>query len=400
MATSFSRQQKRWLWIGAYVAFWTVLAALASVEVFVMQQKWDKPVSWGIAARRAFEEVYSYGLMTVAILWFCGRIRFDLARRGRWFLAHMGFCAVFTLGAVTLIAWLWSGQRSVQSGEVLQFRELFPKLAASCALSSFYKYWIVVLGHLGWQYYLRYRDRERQAAALSAELVNARLEALRMQLNPHFLFNTLNAVLALIHEDPAAADRMLVQLSHLLRRTLDSGSAYEVPLREELQFLRMYLEIEQIRFQDRLQITFDIDPDTEDLLVPQLILQPLVENALRHGILPRDQPGQIHLRARQNGDRLELSVRDNGIGLPDPAETGTRKGVGLQNVRSRLNHLYGVTQFFQLREAPGGGAEAILSIPVRSKQTSDGAPALANSEPSMGVSSPRVAPVLSSNPTC
>jgi LytS/YehU family sensor histidine kinase len=199
---------------------------------------------------------------------------------------------------------------------------------------------------------------------LATELVQARLQALRMQLNPHFLFNTLNTISALIHENPDAADRMIVRLSELLRRTLDRGDVQEVPLREELEFLRSYLDIEQMRFPDRLTVTFDIEPKTQELLVPQLILQPLVENALRHGILPREEAGRVEISARVvDGQHLELKVRDDGSGLPAANGSPGREGIGLQNVRSRLAQLYGAAQQLEIGNASTGGVEARIRIP-------------------------------------
>jgi sensor histidine kinase YesM len=299
----------------------------------------------------------------LGILWFSSRLRLEPGRFWRWFLPHFGLCAAFSVSNVAIVSWLWAGQISVQTGEPLQFGSLFQKLAFTYTLHNILLYWVLVMGHLGWQYYLRYRERERDAAALATELVQARLQALRMQLNPHFLFNSLNTILSLIHEKPEAADRMLVRLSQLLRRTLDHSETHEVPLREELQFLKIYLEIEQMRFSDRLTVTYHVPPETEDLFVPQLILQPLVENALRHGILPREQAGRLELEARTENGMLKLTVRDDGIGLPAGADFPLADGVGLKNVRSRLGHLYGSEQRFELREAPGGGVEAVVSIP-------------------------------------
>src|SRR5262249_2814360 len=151
--------------------------------------------------------------------------------------------------------------------------------------------WVIVFGHLFWSYYHRFREGEMQTAKLQRELVEARLEALRMQLNPHFLFNTLHAISALIHEQPDAADRMVARLSDLLRLTLDPSKPQEVPLSEEMAFLQGYLEIEQTRFSERLHVTKDIETGTESALVPFLLLQPLVENAIRHGIEPREERG-------------------------------------------------------------------------------------------------------------
>jgi two-component system, LytTR family, sensor kinase len=229
--------------ISLYVGAWVVLGVLSAVEVFIAQQLWDKPITWTLAFRRSFKEVLAYAICTLAILWLCGRVRHEAGRRARWFLVHMLGALVFSVTHVAFISWLEAGERSVQTGEILTFNYLFGKLLISYTLSNIFKYWIVVLGYLGWHYYKAYRERERQAAALATELVQARLQALRMQLNPHFLFNTLNTISALIHENPDAADRMIVRLSGLLRRTLDRGDVQEAPLREELEFLRSYLEI-------------------------------------------------------------------------------------------------------------------------------------------------------------
>jgi two-component sensor histidine kinase len=350
--------------ISLYVGVWVVLGVLSAVEVFIAQQLWDKPITWTLAFRRSFKEVLAYAVCTLAILWLCGRVRHEAGRRARWFLAHMLGALVFSITHVAFVSWLEAGERSVQTGQILTFNYLFGKLLISYTLSDIFKYWIVVLGYLGWHYYKAYRERERQAAALATELVQARLQALRMQLNPHFLFNTLNTISALIHENPDAADRMIVRLSELLRRTLDRGDVQEVPLREELEFLRSYLEIEQMRFPDRLTVTFDIEPKTQDLLVPHLILQPLVENALRHGILPREEAGRVEISARVvDGQHLELKVRDNGNGLPAANGSPGRGGIGLQNVRSRLAQLYGAAQQLEIGNASTGGVEARVRIP-------------------------------------
>ena len=350
--------------ISLYVGVWVVLGVLAAVEVFIAQQLWDKPITWTLAFRRSFKEILAYAVCTLAILWLCGRVRPEAGRRARWFLAHMLGALVFSIAHVSFVSWLEAGERSVQTGELLTFNHLFGKLLISYTLSNILKYWIIVLGYLGWHYYKAYRERERQAAMLATELVQARLQALRMQLNPHFLFNTLNTISALIHENPDAADRMIVRLSELLRRTLDRSDVQEVPLREELEFLRSYLEIEQMRFPDRLTVTFDIEPKTQDLLVPNLILQPLVENALRHGILPREEAGRVEISARVvDGQHLELKVRDNGNGLPAANGSRGREGIGLQNVRSRLAQLYGPAQQFEIGNASPGGVEARVRIP-------------------------------------
>jgi two-component system LytT family sensor kinase len=376
--------------IGLYVAVWLVLGVLMAAEVYIVQQVWAKPIAWTLAFRRSFKEMLAYAVCTLAVLWLCGRLRPEAGRRTRWFLVHMLGAVVFCVAQVAIVSWLEAGERSVQTGEILTFEYLFGTLLVHYSLSNIFKYWIIVLGYLGWHYYKAFRERERHAAVLATELVQARLQALRMQINPHFLFNTLNTIAALVRENPDAAERMIVRLSELLRRTLDRGDVQEVPLREELDFLRSYLEIEQMRFPDRLTVTFDIEPKANELLVPHLILQPLVENALRHGILPREEAGRIEISARLVGwgerpreaglegndetarqeprptsesQYLELKVRDNGNGLAPANGTPEREGIGLKNVRSRLAQLYGGAQEFTLGNASGGGVEARIRIP-------------------------------------
>jgi sensor histidine kinase YesM len=184
-----------------------------------------------------------------------------------------------------------------------------------------------------------------------------------MQLNPHFLFNTLHTISALIHTDPGAADRMVAKLSELLRHVLDKTGAQEVPLRQELALVEKYVEIEKTRFQDRLRVDFDIETGVQDALVPCLVLQPLVENAIRHGAEQREDAGSVSIQARQNNGMLELSVSDNGPGLPEREVTPRREGIGLSNTRSRLSHLYGSNCRVDMENAPEGGLRVRLAIP-------------------------------------
>jgi signal transduction histidine kinase len=351
-------------WAGWYVAFWVVLGVLGAVELFIVQEKWDKPITWEVAFRRAFKEMFAYAVCTLGALWLARRLWLERGRKARWVFLHLLGGVVFSVSIVVFVSWLQAGEISVQTGKILTFSYLFEKFMFSHFISNLLKYWVFVLVHLGWRYYRSLREREREADALAAELVQARLQALRMQINPHFLFNTLNSISALIHQNPADADRMIVRLSELLRRTLDQGDTQEVPLREEIEFLKIYLEIEQVRFQERLSVGFNIEPGALELLVPHLILQPLVENAIRHGIEPREQPGRIEITARfVNGDTLELIVRDNGNGLPETGGAKSREGIGLANVRSRLAHLYGTAHEFQIGPADGGGVEVRVRIP-------------------------------------
>jgi len=198
---------------------------------------------------------------------------------------------------------------------------------------------------------------------LEARLARAQLQSLRLQLHPHFLFNTLNTINALIGTDRHAAERVISGLSELLRMSLSSASEQEVTLAKELELLAHYIEIQQIRFQDRLTVNFRIDPDARYALVPNLMLQPLVENAIRHGIAPRAAPGHVVVTAARRGDRLELSVVDDGVG--EKASRDHRDGVGLGNTRARLLSLYGSEHRFEAGGASAGGFAVHIEIPYR-----------------------------------
>jgi two-component system, LytTR family, sensor kinase len=216
-------------------------------------------------------------------------------------------------------------------------------------------------------YHEWYREREAAAERLAAGLTEARLHALKMQLQPHFLFNTLNAISALIPADARPARRMVARLGDLLRTALEHEETQEVTLREELAFLQPYLEIEQARLEGRLTVAMEIAPDTLDARVPHLVLQPLVENAIRHGIAPRIDPGRVEISATRDADHrfLQLEVRDDGPGMDRDNQVRTRKGVGLANIQSRLEQLYGGEHRFALENHPAGGVVVRISLPFR-----------------------------------
>jgi two-component sensor histidine kinase len=208
------------------------------------------------------------------------------------------------------------------------------------------------------------QERERRAAELEARLTSAKLQALRMQLNPHFLFNTLNSIAALVYVNPRAADEMLGDLSELLRRSLDSMEEQEIPLAQELEFIAAYISIEQKRFGERLRVEQSIPAELMKALVPALILQPLVENAIRHGIEPQRGPGLISIEAKQKDKHLHLIVRDNGRGLPGrELNSSARRGIGLANTQARLHGLYGRDQSFSFAKAEPQGCRVDIHLP-------------------------------------
>lgn len=242
----------------------------------------------------------------------------------------------------------------------------------TAVMTVFWKYWVVIGVYYAFDYHRKYLERQEHAAALEQNLVEARLEALQMQLHPHFLFNTLHTVSMLNLEDPRAANRVLSRLGELLRMALEDQSRQEVPLAREMEFIRRYLEIEAARFERRLRPEIDVPADLFDACVPNLILQPLVENAVRHGLTPRAEPGRITVSARRTGDTLTLEVSDDGPGL-DAEGRVHGQGIGLQNTRKRLATLYGNDGQLRLESSSGGGLRAVVRLPYRKRSCGESA---------------------------
>jgi two-component system, LytTR family, sensor kinase len=254
---------------------------------------------------------------------------------------------------------------------------------------------LMLLGHA--VFYARYlRNQAVRRAQLETRLAEAQLQVLRLQLHPHFLFNTLHTISALMHKDLRAADRMLALLGDLLRDSFEKVGAQEVSLKQELGFLERYLEIERTRFRDRLTIHLNVDPETLDAEIPNLLLQPLVENAIRHGIGKRQDAGRIDIIARRKSDRLDVRIRDDGPGLTEAPEVALRGGVGLANTAERLQQLYPNAHLFDLHNRPEGGLEVALEIPFKVHRepppSSTTASATARMAGSVAPSTPEVAP--------
>jgi LytS/YehU family sensor histidine kinase len=272
-------------------------------------------------------------------------------------LAAFGFHLIATGLAQGLYEW-----QGLMSGSPLRGSALYRALVVGRLNNDLMAYASVLGLSQAVAYYRRSRERELRASQLEARVAEAQLQALRMQLHPHFLFNTLHAISALMHRDVEAADRMVSKLSDLLRVALDNAGEQEVSLRRELDFLEGYLEIQRARFGDRLGVSVSVDPEVLDARVPNLILQPLVENAIRHGVSARAAGGRIAVAARREGARLRLEVRDDGPGLT----AGTfREGLGLANTRARLVQLYGQGQHLSLANQPGGGLRVEVEVPLR-----------------------------------
>ena len=214
-------------------------------------------------------------------------------------------------------------------------------------------------------YYQNFRASELAQSSLKTQLAQAQLRALKMQLHPHFLFNTLHSISSLVLEDPSKANSMIARLGDFLRLTLENSEQQLVTLKEEIEFLRTYLEIEQVRFGDRLTVAFEIEPTTLSAAVPHLILQPVVENAIQHAIAPRATPGSIHIEAKRLNGSLRLEVKDNGPGIVSNGDLIEKQGVGLSNVRARLNQIYGSDFRFELMNSKDGGLTVVMEIPFQ-----------------------------------
>ena len=286
-----------------------------------------------------------------------------------WWLAHLGTLGVGWVGNEVVQTALkpWAPWPSIQA---MQFFPLLLDMLRKSAINDLIAY----CGACGVIYAIdarrRLRTQEMAAVRLETQLARAQLEALKVQLHPHFLFNTLNAISMMVRKgETEGAVRMLAGLSDLLRLTLASVGKQEVPLRQELDFLERYLALQQVRFSDRLEVRMHISPEVLDASVPSLVLQPLAENAVRHGLGPREQGGVLEIAAERSGPDLVLSLRDTGVGLPPESER--RGGVGLQNVRARLAVLYPDAHRFTLENHPAGGTLATLAIPFHRETMAD-----------------------------
>ncbi|MFL5449601.1 MAG: sensor histidine kinase [Gemmatimonadales bacterium] len=230
-------------------------------------------------------------------------------------------------------------------------------------LTGFLYYWVILGIQAAFVYQRMYREQRISAAELEARLTEARLDALRLQLHPHFLFNTLNAISAYVTGEPERAQRMIARLGELLRRTLNGGNVAELPLAQEIELLAPYLEIQRIRFGERLAIDVEIPDAAASGLIPTLLLQPLVENAVEHGVNRTADAARVRLRAARAGDRLRIEISDNG-----PGPNGARAGVGLANTRARLAALYGSGHQFELRALESGGTLVTMDLPFRTNR--------------------------------
>ncbi|MBL8177940.1 MAG: histidine kinase [Bryobacterales bacterium] len=337
-----------------WFAVWTVAGLFFSTQlVLINAHIYGRSIPLTTALASTLTEWYLWLPATPAMLWLSRTVLFERRRWMRAILLHTG--AGVSIGLLQVLAFTWIAHTfGWNLGKAASFGQIFDFLFTVKFHWAILTYAVVIAATQAAAYSRLLEQRE-------ATLAKAELQALRSQLHPHFLFNSLQAALTLVRKDPPAAERMIVRIGDLLRMTLDRAGEHSVALREEIHFLELYLEIERTRFADRLTVQLEVEPQTLDLKVPHMILQPFVENAVKHGIAPRAAPGHIRVSAARRNGRLHLEVSDNGAGL---ASGAVKEGIGISNTRARLRQIYGERHTLELLAPSGGGFAARLEIPV------------------------------------
>ena len=330
-----------WIWAG-----WTALALFFAISLWLNYFSQGRPARFGASLIVALAEWWLWVPLTPVAMALSRRFPFDAGRRGRDAAVHLAAAAL--LSTVKVV-----GERIVR----LWVFGAAPYLLPSSLALHFLVYWAIVGATRGFEYYRESQQRLLRASQTEARLTEARLQLLRAQLQPHFLFNALNTVAEMVHEDADRADRMIASLSDLLRVSLDEGDA--VPLAEEARIAGLYLDIQQARFGDRLRVAWDVPDACAATLVPRLLLQPLIENAIVHGLSPAGSGGTIDIRAHRSAGALVLTIADDGGGLAARPE-----GIGLANTRARLA-AWSAHASLDLRPRPGGGTIAEIALPER-----------------------------------
>jgi signal transduction histidine kinase len=333
---------------------WTFLALLFTPQTYLANLRSPTPPTWGQALLASLTLFYAWAALTPLVLWLGKRFTFE-RHLFRNLVIHLLLC-----GPVALLhIWLFQSVNALRDAWSRSNQPQPPlwALLIGLAATNIMVYWAIVAVSQAINYFRKYQEREFR-------LSQAELQALRTQLHPHFLFNTLNAIAELVYSDPVVADRSIVRLSELLRFSLASEKAQEVTLKEEIEFLEKYVEIHKTLMRDRLNVRVSVDSETLDAAVPNMILQPLVENAIKHGISPRPEGGNIEVSARRLDGKLYVEITDDGMGMSGQ-EAAVQGGVGLINTRERLKHLYNDAHTFNLSSLPGKGVTVRISVPFR-----------------------------------
>jgi sensor histidine kinase YesM len=344
------------------VALWTLFGLwTAQQNVLLTITSGGTVASWTRPFEVALVSAWFWALVTIPLMWNTRRLRDRVEARGWRIAGHLVSFAVFHLVDVVF----YSTISAVLQNPVRPFVQLLVALMSFNALT----YAVIVTFTTALDYHDAFRERAVHAAQLETQLALAQFQVLRAQLQPHFLFNSLNAISALMHKDVGRADRMLARLSEVLRMAIDTAATPEIRLIDEVEFAKRYLETEQMRFGERLEVRAVLPVETYEALVPTMLLQPLVENAVRHGVAPHAGRACVEIRAERHGSRLGIIVSDTGKGLDAHALNGNgREGVGLRTTRERLERLYGAAQELALVNLPGGGFETRVVLPFRRRE--------------------------------
>src|SRR6185503_9765516 len=359
---SFYTRHRWWLRWCFFFFVWTLLGVSFALSTYLGARQDNVQISFKRILSGYLADFYLWGMLS-PLIFFLAR-RFELRKHvPRNVLLHLAASVVLSalvLSAASPLVW-YLGYVNLTRNPTLAI------LWRNNAFSPYYFhqgltiYWTTLVVAHALYYYRRLREKEAQTARLSTQLAQAQLQALKMQIHPHFLFNTLNSIAALLHQDIEAADRMIAKLGDFLRLTLKRSDAQLVEFDQELQFLKCYLDIEHIRFQDRLTVDMDIDPYALTATVPNLILQPIVENAVRHGVATQTHHGHIAIRAYRMNGRLIMKVEDNGPGLKTNRNGA---GIGLSNTRARLEQFYGDDFSFQIANSKESGVTVTFDLPA------------------------------------
>ena len=348
--------RKRFLQAGLIIGGWTLLALLFVPQTYYANSRAPSPMTVWDALVANLVLFYRWAALTPLVLWLGRRFPIERKRIFRNLLILILLevpVALFQLRVLDFVNRLIFGEAGAL-WQITSLKSLFIWVGAF----DVQVYWSLLAVSQALAYFRKYQEREFR-------LAQAQLQMLKMQLHPHFLFNTLNAISELVYESPKKAERTITQLSDLLRLSLKGGGGQEVTLKEELEFLRKYVEIQQTLLQERLAVRWEIEDETLDALVPNMLLQPLIENSIRHGIAGRARGGRVEVSARREDGMLRLEVCDDGVGFPAGGARALRYGVGLSNARARLEHLYGGAHRFRLGEGRRGGAAVSIEIPFR-----------------------------------
>jgi two-component system LytT family sensor kinase len=368
MELSSKRKLQRYL---AYFFAWTAFGLFNFSRELTRRLYWHEPTHWQEMLTSWMVGVYITAALTPAVLWLGRRWPIERQTWRTRVPLHLALSIAFSAIELALETEGFIQLRLVESVTNHSFMVGFPVLLVTGFHENIITYWAILGIQSGFRYYRGFQERELHASELKAQLVKAQLNALKMQLQPHFLFNTLNAIMVLVRQQRGRqAEEMLARLSDLLRCVLEDVDAQQIPLRRELEYLRLYLSIEQVRFQDRLEIEISADDTALDAAVPHMALQPIVENAVRHGIGQVAAAGTIRISANRTAQNLIIRVADDGPGL-GTADLAKCHGIGLANTRARLHQLYGEEASLKVENGERG-VVATMTMPYRAADETQG----------------------------